>query len=284
MREKIGFIGLGNIGKPMAENLVRKGLDPVVYDVRKEPLDALQKLGARVATSAKDVGELSNFIVVMVQDSAQAEVVVLAKDGVLAGARKGSTVIISSTVEPSFCQRVAKIAAEKGVGVIDAPVSGGSAGRAAAGTLSLMVGGEKQLVDQCRPILEAMGENIYYVGSIGMGQVVKLANNMINISSKIATTEAIRLATKAGVEVERFLEIIRSSSGSTYVAQGHNWFTWIRKKTETPEHLAVTYKDIRLALEVARDLGIDLPHHEAVANLDMAKLVRNVPHGIVKEV
>ncbi|MFC1905047.1 NAD(P)-dependent oxidoreductase [Chloroflexota bacterium] len=277
MKEKVGFIGLGNIGEPMAENLVRKGFDIIVYDVRKEPLDALQKLGARVATSPKEVGEVSNFVIVMVRDRAQAEEVILAENGILAGAREGSIVIISSTLEPSFCQQVAKTAAAKGVGVIDAPVTGGMAGRAATGMLTLMVGGEQQLVDKSRPVLEAIGNNIFHIGGIGTGQIVKLANNMISLSSYLATTEAIALAVKGGVDFERLLEVIRTGSGSTYAAQGQTWISWYRLKSGTPDHLNITYKDANLALKVSKDLGLDLYHQEAVTALDITKILKNIP-------
>lgn len=285
LQEKVGFIGLGTMGKPMAENVLRKGFDTVVYDVRSEPVSALKKLGAKVARSPQEVGELSNIVIIMVRDSTQAEKVILGEKGTLNGVKEGSIIIVMSTVEPSFCEKMAKIAMGKGVGLLDAPVSGG-ANAAAARTLTIIVGGEEHLVKKCHPVLEAIGNRIFYVGSIGMGQIVKLANNIISHSSYFATTEAIALVTKAGISLERFLEIVRVSSGNTWAAQNQNWHSWWSRKMKVPggqDSMALVYKDLHLALDISKSLGINPTYLEAIAQLDITKLISNVPSGVSKE-
>jgi 3-hydroxyisobutyrate dehydrogenase-like beta-hydroxyacid dehydrogenase len=273
---------VGLIGKPMAENLLKKGLDLLVYDISREPLDALQKIGAEIARSPKEVGELADIVIIMVRDSKQAETVILGKDGVLEGAGKGTIIVVTSTLEHTFCQRVAGIAAEKGVGLIDAPVSGGARG-AIAGTLTIMVGGDPGLFEKCRPVLEAVGKNIFYIGGIGMGQLVKIGNNMITNSSYFATTEAIAMVTKAGVDLERFLEVVRQSSGNTFAAQTPSWINWYHlKHDDIHNSLGITQKDLDLAVDMSRDLGLELAHLQSMAKLDVSELVRHVPDEVVE--
>lgn len=269
-KEAIGFIGLGNLGKPMAKRLVEKGYDITVYDIRKEAVEELNGLGAKVARTVKEVALISDIIIVMVRDTPQAEEVILSEDGVLAGAKHGSLIIITSTVDPVFCQKAAKVASEKGVGLLDAPVSGGSIA-VEEGNLTLMVGGEEALLEKCRHVMEAWGKNIFYLGDVGMGQIVKLANNLMTNINLIATFEGIKLATNAGMELNRFLDIIRVSSGNSWAVQ--KWHFWREVKKDQVNGLAVTYKDIRLALNVAKAFGVDLPLLESVSHLDLSELI-----------
>jgi 3-hydroxyisobutyrate dehydrogenase-like beta-hydroxyacid dehydrogenase len=278
--EKVGFIGLGVMGRPMAENLLKKGFPVVAYDVRKEPLDALQKSEVQIVESSKEVGAICSIIIVMVLDDKQAESAILGEKGVLGGAKEGSVIIVTSTLSPAFVKRAAGKAAEKGVGFIDAPVSGGSAG-AIAGTLTIIAGGEDHLIERCRPILEAMSKNLFKVGDVGTGQVVKMANQIITNSSWLATTEAVALATKAGISLERLLEIIRVSTGNTWAAQGNTWLNWWKLKVaKGSTSLNMNIKDIKLAFETSKEFGLNLTHLEAMANLDVMALLKNVPKEV----
>jgi len=281
--DKVGFIGLGVMGKPMVENLLKKGFHVAAYDVQKERLDALQKSGAQVARSCKEAAELSDVIFVMVLDSKQAEAAILGQEGVLSGAKEGSVIILTSTLTPAFVKRVGEVVEKKGVGFIDAPVSGGSP-NAVAGTLTIMAGGEDALIERCRPILDAISENIFTMGPVGTGQATKLANQIIVNSSWIATSEAVALATKAGISLERFLEIIRMSTGNTWVAQGDRWLNWWRLKVaKGSTSLNMNIKDIKMAFETSKEYGLNLMHLEAMANLDVMATLKNVPSELAQD-
>lgn len=269
-KDRVGFIGLGIMGKPMAQGLLKRGIDTLVYDLRTERVKELERLGAKGATSAKAIGRASDIIVIMVRDTAQAEEVILGKEGLLEAAKEGSVIVIMSTIDPLFCQRAEKIAAKKRVGMIDAPVTGGPKG-AETQSLGIMVGGEEYLLDRCRYVLEAIGNRIVHVGGIGMGEVAKLANNSITSATAIATAGAIGLATKAGVELEKFLKVIQSGTANSWVAQ--NWDYWRKKVKGETTDFEITYKDLRLALDLAKAYAIPLPLSEVIAHLDMAKVI-----------
>ncbi len=270
-KHKVGFIGVGDMGKPMARGLIERGVDTIVYDIRKEPLKELEALGARIAASPKEIGSLCDIIITMVVDIAQIEAVFLGSDGALTSAKEGSIIVVMSTVDPFFCVKLAKIAAKKRVGFLDAPVSGGQKG-AEAHSLSIMVGGEKHLFHECRSIFEAMGKNIFYIGEVGTGQAIKIAINSIVHASLIGTAGGIALAARAGVKVERFLEIIETTTARNWVAQ--NWEYWSQKgKPEGKASLYITCKDIMHARDLAKAYGISLPLVEAAANLDLAQVI-----------
>lgn len=285
VKDKVGFIGLGAMGKPMARNLIKRGIETIVYDVREEPVKELEKLGAKFAGSTKEIGSLCDFVIIMVNNTAQTEEIILGDEGILSSMGKGSIIVIMSTVDPLLCQRVANIAQEKGIGVIDAPVSssitagakgvgGGGPKGAETGTLTIMVGGKKDLFERCRYVLEAMGSQILHVGDIGTAQAVKLASNSIVYATAVATAGGIALAAKAGINLERFLEIIRSNAANSWVA--HNWEHWRKKaKPEGKISLGITYKDLGLALDLAKAWGISLPLGEIIAQLDIAKIIEH---------
>jgi 3-hydroxyisobutyrate dehydrogenase-like beta-hydroxyacid dehydrogenase len=270
-QEKIGFIGVGNIGQPMAETLIRKGFEVWVHDLREEPVAQLERLGAKRAKSPKELGSLCNPIIVMVRNTAQAEAVILGKDGIMEGAKQGTLILLMCTVEPSFCRQVAKVVAEKKVGLLDATVSGGSGG-AKAGTLTIMVGGEEKLLKKCRHVLEAMGKNIFYVGGIGTGQIVKLANNLANFANQVGAAEAVALATKAGIKLERLVEIISVSTGDSWAIR--NWPSYRDMKIREGEHIEVKYKTMRVQKAVAKELGLHLPLLEFMYQLDFLEMFK----------
>jgi 3-hydroxyisobutyrate dehydrogenase len=217
VKQRIGFIGLGLMGKPMARNLMKAGFSLTIYARHPERVQDLVVAGAVLASSSRAVGEASDVVITMLPNSPEVEEVVLGEAGILAGARVGMTIIDMSTIAPDASRAFANRCAEQGVTFLDAPVSGGSTG-AEAGTLSIMVGGDQQAFETCRPIFEAMGsrEKIFYVGPSGSGEVVKLANNLLCGVIAAASAEAMVLGVKAGVDVEMLAKIIGVSSGASW--------------------------------------------------------------------
>jgi len=260
MSTRVGFIGLGNIGKPMAVNVATAGFDLMVYDVREEPLTELAALGATVAHSPREIGAHGEIIELVVVDDAQVEAVTLGEGGVLSGARPGSVIAIHSTVHPKTVRKIAELAQARGVGVIDAEVSGGERG-AQAKTLCYMVGGDKALFERCRPVFATSGANIFHLGDLGAGAVAKLAHNLIVYVNMLAASEGMRLAEKAGLDLKALQDVVHVSAGQSRVAD--NWLQQRRLKevyTSGPQGLMqLIHKDLRLALELGHDLGLPLP-------------------------
>jgi 3-hydroxyisobutyrate dehydrogenase-like beta-hydroxyacid dehydrogenase len=258
---KVGFIGLGEQGKPMAINLARAdGFDLMVHDLRKEPVEELLTLGARRASSPREVGSRSDVIEVIVVDDAQVEAVVLGSDGILSGARPSSIVAIHSTIRPATVRSIAAECAARGIGVIDAPVSGG-ARAAQAQTMCYMVGGERDLVDRCRPVFETSGKNIFHLGRLGSGMIAKLAHQVITCLNVLAAGEGMTLAKKAGLDLAMMQEVVRAGGASSRVAD--NWV----KHQPTANAGKLWRKDLMLALECANELGLDLRGASAAQQL-----------------
>jgi len=280
MSKRIGFIGLGNIGLPMAESIVKNGFDLTVYARRKEPLDVMKKLGAKVARSIKELGELSDIIISVVIDTEQTEAVILGPEGLLAGAKPGSLIIICSTILPTSCKKIHEICASKGVDLISAPISGGPKG-AAAGSLVIMVDGDPRLMEKARPVLQAMGKHIFHFGEIGSAQIVKAAKNLISNSQYIAISEAAALVTKAGIDMELFFSMVRLSTGDCKALHDRQWYRWWLRKFDTPETIYVTVKDTEQAVEVARELELHLEHAETLAKMDISALLKTIPRDII---
>jgi 3-hydroxyisobutyrate dehydrogenase len=216
--KKLGFIGLGNMGKPMATNLVKAGYPLTVHDLRPEAVRDLVAIGAAAAGSPREVAEKSEVVITMVTSSPQVEQVMFGPDGVLAGMRSGATIIEMSTIDPTVTRKVAAAAAEKGIEMLDAPVSGAPP-KAADGTLSIMVGGKKEVFERCRDILEVLGEKIFHVGDVGMGEVVKLANNLIGAVCGIAVCEGFLFGTRLGADPKTLFEVISASAGNCWFLQ-----------------------------------------------------------------
>ena len=260
MATRVGFIGLGNIGTPMAMNVARAGFDLMVYDLREEPLKELAALGATIARSAKEVGAHGEIIELVVVDDAQVEAVILGEGGILNGAKPGAVIAIHSTVHPKTVRKIAELAKAKGVGVIDAQISGGERG-AQAQTLCYMVGGDKALLEKCRPVFATSGAPIFHLGELGMGAVAKLAHNLIVYVNMLAASEGIRLGEKAGLDLKALQDVVHVSAGQSRVAD-----SWLQQRTlrdtytSGPQGLMqLIHKDLRLALELGHDLGLPLP-------------------------
>ena len=254
---KIGFIGLGIMGKPMAKNLMRAGYSLIVYDINKEPVRELMSLGAEEGSSPKDVAERTDIIITMLPDSPQVKDVILGENGVLEGARRGAIIIDMSSIAPAVSKEVAIKAEEKGVEFLDAPVSGGEP-KAIDGTLAIMVGGKKEVLDRCYDILNKMGSSITLCGEVGAGNITKLANQIIVALNIAAMSEALVLGTKAGVDPEIIYKAIRGGlAGSTVL------------DAKVPKVLARDFspgfkidfhiKDLKNAISTAHEVGVPLP-------------------------
>jgi 2-hydroxy-3-oxopropionate reductase len=255
--KKVGFIGLGIMGKPMAKNLVKAGFSLVVYDVRKETMEELVKAGASRANSSREVAEQADVIIIMVPDSPEVREVVQGKNGLLEGVKAGSVVIDMSSINPLASQEIAKELKRKGVEMLDAPVSGGEPG-AVQGTLAIMVGGEERVFNESFAILKAMGKTIVHVGRIGAGGFTKLVNQIIVALNIAAVGEALTLGVKAGLDPQTIYQAIRGGlAGSTVLdakapmIMGRNFKPGFKIKLHQ--------KDLNNALSAGKDLGVPLP-------------------------
>jgi 2-hydroxy-3-oxopropionate reductase len=212
---KIGFVGLGIMGKPMSKNLLKAGYELVVFDINKDAVKEVVEVGAAAGTSPKDVASQCEYIITMLPNSPHVKTVVLGENGVLEGAKAGSIVIDMSSIAPLASKEVSAKLAEKGVEMLDAPVSGGEP-KAIDGTLSIMVGGKQEIFDKCKDILNKMGASVVLCGEIGAGNTTKLANQIIVALNIAAMSEALVLGTKAGVSPEAIYNAIRGGlAGST---------------------------------------------------------------------
>ena len=253
---KIGFIGLGIMGKPMAVNLMKAGYEIVAYDIVEENVSYIVGKGAQSAPSAKSVAEQCRTIITMLPNSPHVKTAVLGKDGVLDGAEAGSILLDMSSIAPLASKEIYAECEKKGVEMIDAPVSGGEP-KAVDGTLSIMVGGKKEIFDRVYDILKAMGSSAVYCGEIGAGNTTKLANQVIVALNIAAVSEAFALSTKAGVDPRKVFDAIRGGlAGSTVM------------DAKVPMILANNYnpgfkidlhiKDLNNALDTGHKIGVPL--------------------------
>ena len=260
MATRVGFIGLGNMGKPMAVNLAKAGFDLMVYDLRPEPMQELAGLGAKCARSADEIASHGEIIELVVVDDAQVEAVTINEGGVLASAKPGTIIAIHSTVHPRTVRNVAALAKAKGVTVIDAEVSGGERG-AYAKSLCYMVGGERSAFERCRPLFATSGASIFHLGELGTGAITKLAHNLIVYVNMLAASEGMKLAQSAGVDLAAIEQVVHAGAAQSRVAD--HWSQQRRlgtTYTTGPQGLVqLIHKDLRLALELGHDLGLSLP-------------------------
>jgi len=272
MQGLIGFVGLGIMGRPMARNLSKAGFSLVVHNRSQGAVEELVTAGARAAGSPEEIARQAEVIILMLPNSPDVELVALGPRGLIGGVRAGQTVIDMSTISPIVSQKVGAALAEKGVRMLDAPVSGGEKG-AIEGTLSIMVGGDTAVFDEMLPILRAMGKTITRLGPLGAGGFTKLANQIIVAINLTALAEALTLAAKAGLDIELTLKALGGGlAGSRCLDQ------------KTPNYLAhefkpgfkidLHYKDLGLIMDAARALGVPLPTTAVVQELFGALRVR----------
>jgi 2-hydroxy-3-oxopropionate reductase len=256
--KKIGFIGLGAMGGPMAKNLVNKGFGLTVFDAVPERMEPLKAMGAVTASTCQEVAEKCPVVITVLPASAHVREAVLGKEGVLGGIQKGSILIDMSTIDPITTREIAGLLGEKGVEMLDAPIARGVPA-AVAGTLVIYVGGKKEVFDRYRGILAAMGTDIYHVGDIGSGEVVKIVNNLMVAVTTCALAEAMVLGVKAGVKPDILFEALSSGSGNSFVLQNHYKNAVMKGKFEEGVFpIDYMLKDLDLALSTGTKLRIPL--------------------------
>jgi len=254
---KVGFVGLGNMGNPMASNLIKAGHQLIVHDLRREAATNLLEMGANWVDAPRDVVPGNDVVFTSLPVPRDVEAVVLGENGIMEGATPGMVYMDLSTNSPTAIRRIHDICADRGVTVLDAPVSGGVYGAAAA-TLAVMVGGDRTVYDRMKPTLDAIGSHVVYCGPIGNGMVCKICNNLLSMGIGVLMTEALTLGVKAGVDLATLADVIANSSGGN------------RRLTEKfPRYLfkgnfepgfatALAAKDVRLATDLGREYGIPM--------------------------
>jgi 3-hydroxyisobutyrate dehydrogenase-like beta-hydroxyacid dehydrogenase len=263
MKARVGLIGLGLMGRPMAHNLLRAGFPLAVWNRTKNKVDDLMRAGATIAAHPRDVAAQVDVLITIVSDPPALEEVLWGpqggkeKTGALDGLRAGSTLVDSSTVSPDVARRVAAACAERGVAFLDAPVTGGTWG-AEKGELVFMVGGKTEVLERVKPVLEAMGKKFFLLGPNGAGQTVKLAMNLLLALEVEALVESLALVMSAGVAGEKLIEVMQSSMGRAPLLDVK---APLILKNDYPASfpLRLMHKDMRLALALAREQGIELP-------------------------
>lgn len=262
MAQSIGFIGLGIMGQPMAMNLVKAGHKVAVFNRTRSKAEALEKAGARVATSPAEAARAADVVISIVSDSAAAEEVILGKDGALEGLRAGAIVIDSSTISPVVSRKLACHAAGKGAQMLDAPVTGSKHG-AEKGELTFMIGGERAVLERAMPVLQVLGKKHIYCGPNGSGLAAKLAQNAIQATMLEVFCEGFVLAAKAGVQPRTMFEIIQSSMARASLTDFKAPF--IFNGDFTPYFpLKLMHKDLELAMEAAYAQSVVMPAAAAV--------------------
>lgn len=266
MAIRAGFIGLGNIGKPMAERLVRGALETTVFDIRDEPVAELVGAGARRAASVSDLATRADVIGVCVRDDDEVKAVTMGSDGLLSAAAEGTVIALHSTILPRTVHDVARAASERGVAVLDAPVTGGAVG-AQRGALTYMVGGDAGIIERCRPVFETSAAKIIHTGPLGTGAAVKLCNNLMTYLGFLAAFEATLLARNAGLSQEALQAVTRSNGNmndAMIMLMATREAAEARPDDE-PLQAALrgfadlAEKDLTLTLALAREHGVALP-------------------------
>jgi len=256
MPDAVGFIGLGNMGGPMALNLVKSGFALVVHDIDPTKVERLRARGAKTADSAKAVAAASARTIVMVETTPQAEAVIAGEHGIIQSAVSGHIVICMSTIDPFAVRRLGERLAARGIAMLDAPVSGGTV-RAASGELSIIAGGAADTFEACRDVFKAMGTNLFHVGDLGQGLAMKLVNNMLGQVGRVAIAEALILGVKAGLDPQTIYDVVRVSTGTSHAFE--TGVPKILKRDFSPGGTVdITFKDQELQTAFAKQLGVPL--------------------------
>lgn len=294
---RVGFIGLGNMGMAMARCLPKKGLTVTVYDIRKEAIDEMVALGAKAASSCREVAEASDVIITMVRDIDQTRDVIFGKDGVWEGIKEGSVILITSSIGPKYCQEVYAKGKEKGVQVVDCAVSDPSGtAHYLEGQLTLMIGGDEDAVKKCWPIFEAMGKNIFHLGGIGTGQAYKLINNMAVMHTGTLIRECLNLGVKAGLDLDKMVDVLSVSTGGTWALQNQ---AYMKKKGikmppmprpaaapgagAQPQGARRMPFELEMAWQLAEEVGAEMPICKFIDELDTASVYKAYTDAMNKQ-
>lgn len=252
---RVGFVGLGQMGKPMSRNLVTSGLQVTVFDPLRPEVEELVEHGAESGASVRDVARRSEATVLMVRDAAQAEAAVLGKEGFLEGAVEGHILIVMSSLPPTLLRDFGETLSDRGVEVLDAPVSGGVEG-ARAGTLTVMAAGGANVLDRCRLLLETLGNRIYHVGdAAGLGQTVKIINQAMYFTGLAVSAEAVVMGAKAGIDPDVLVDVIGESSGGNWALKNRAPLAW-RNDYKSGGSLSIALKDLKAAIQLADEVEV----------------------------
>ena len=274
--ESVGFIGLGNMGAGMAANIQKAGYPMVVYDIREEATRPFLEGGARLANSPAEVARLSDVTLTSLPGPKEVEEVAVGPEGVLEGIKQGGIFVDLSTSRPTLIRQIEPRFRQKGAHVLDAPVSGGKSG-AASRNLAVMVGGELEIYERLKPLLDAFGDKVFYAGTIGAGSVAKLVHNMIGHGVRAAIAEGLTLGVKAGVEPEALWECVRRGALGRMSSLHEGIARTVFKGEFEPASfaLALARKDIGLATELAKEFDVPMP----VANLAEQFAIQGINRG-----
>lgn len=253
---KVGFIGVGFMGRHMAKNVVLGGHDLTIFDLRKEAAEELLSMGATWADSPRAVAEKSEVVFTSLPRPQDVEEIALGEGGILSGGSSGAAYFDLSTTDPDTIKRIAAVGQSKGVHVLDAPVSGGTGG-AAEGTLCVMVGGDRAVYEKYKPVLDLIGSQVMYCGELGAGAICKIVNNLIGLSVGVVLSEAFSLGVKAGVDPMTLFEAVSKSSGNTQSMQGFPAGLF-KGNFEPGFQLDLAAKDVGLATDLGRSLRVPM--------------------------
>ncbi len=257
MKPVIGFIGIGAMGTPMSQNLIKAGYKVIAYDLRAEAVEGLLPIGAEKASSPRNLAQGSAVVITMLPASPDVEAVILGPAGVMESAKAGDIIIDMSSSYPASTRMISERLAAKSIRMLDAPVSGGTKG-ARERTLAIMVGGLESDYEECRPIFEAMGQNIYHVGEIGAGHALKALNNLCSACSMVITSEAVVLATKLGLSPEKVIEVINSSSGRSWSTQFKFPTFVLNNAFNSGFSIGLMNKDLEIATRLGREQHVPM--------------------------
>src|SRR5215472_12108492 len=256
MTDVVGFIGLGNMGRPMALNLLKHGLKLVVHDIDPAKVESLRAKGAAVADSPQAVAAAAGRTISMVETTAQAAAVIAGSRGVIQGAGPGHIVISMSTIDPSVARRLGSELGARGLALLDAPVSGGTA-RAESGELTIVVGGDAAAFEACRDLWKGMGTGIFHVGGLGQGLAMKLVNNMLIQVNTVAVAEALVLGVKAGLDPKTIYEVVRVCTGTSSAFE-RGAARMLARDFSPAGTVDISFKDQELETAFAKQLGAPL--------------------------
>jgi 2-hydroxy-3-oxopropionate reductase len=280
--ERVGFIGLGTMGKPMARNLIKAGYPLTVHNRSRGAVEELGKEGARTATLPKEVAANSDIIITVLPDSPDVEGVVNGEQGIFEGARPGMLLIDMSTISPVVARRLAGDAQTRGMDMLDAPISGGEVG-AINGTLSIMVGGKKDAFDRALPLFQAMGKNIVHIGEAGAGQVTKAANQIVVALTIEAISEALVLAEKAGVDPAKVRQALLGGFAQSRILDVHGQRI-LDRNFKPGFRTNLHFKDLGIALATGKEYKVPLPataHVHQMLNALLASGKGDLDHSVL---
>ncbi|MCP4690712.1 MAG: NAD(P)-dependent oxidoreductase [Desulfobacterales bacterium] len=268
----VAFIGMGTMGAPMALNILKAGFDVTVYNRTREREEPVAEKGAKRADAPARAAADADVVIVCVSDTPDVESVILGEDGVINGAKPGAVVVDMSTISPAATREMAAALEKKGIKMVDAPVSGGSEG-AINGTLAIMVGGDAEAVEKVTPVLEAMGKTITHVGPIGAGQITKAINQVIIAGGYLSVAEGMALGMKADLDMEKVVAAIRGGAAASWVLDNRAG-NMIDNTYPLGFRVRLHHKDLRIALEAARELGVTLPCAALVDQMESGLITR----------